>query len=129
MTGTFAYVGNWTVKEGKVEEVRNYLAAQAEVVETNEPRLISFNFYLDEDTRRVSCVQVHPDAASMAAHVELITKHLNEAMDWIDTIELEQYFGEKSSKLAELLEPWSGPHIPERYLPEHVAGFTRSTVR
>ena len=71
MTGTFAYVGNWTVKEGKVEEVRKYLAEHAEVVETNE----------------------------------------------------------KSPQLTELLEPWSGRHVPERYLPEHVAGFTRSTIR
>ena len=129
MTGTFAYVGNLTIKEGKVEEARKYLAEHAEIVETNEPRLISFNFYLDEDTRRVTCVQVHPDAASMATHVELITQHLRDAMDWIETIDLAQYYGEKSPQLTELLEPWSGPHIPERYLPEHVAGFTRSTVR
>ncbi len=129
MNGTFVYVGNWTIKEGKVEDARKYLAEHTEFVEINEPRLISFNFYIDEETRRVTCVQVHPDADSMATHMALISKHLSGGMDWMDTIELEQYYGEKSPRLAELLEPWSGPQIPERYLPERLAGFTRSTVR
>lgn len=129
MNGTFVYVGNWTIKEGKVEDARKYLAEHAEFVEINEPRLISFNFYIHEDTRRVTCVQVHPDADSMATHMELISKHLTGGVDWMDTTELEQYYGEKSPRLAELLEPWSDPHVPERYLPERLAGFTRSTVR
>lgn len=129
MTGTFVYVGNWTIKEGRVEDARKSLAEHTEFVETNEPRLISFNFYIDEDARRVTCVQVHPDADSMATHMELISKHLSGGLNWLDTIELEQYYGEKSQRLAELLEPWSDPQVPERYLPEHLAGFTRSTVR
>ena len=129
MNGTFVYVGNWTIKEGKVQDARKYLAEHAEFIEINEPRLISFNFYIDEDTRRVTCVQVHPDTDSMATHMELISKHLSSGLDWMDTTELEQYYGEKSQRLAELLEPWSDPHVPERYLPERLAGFTRSTVR
>lgn len=129
MSQPFVYVGNWTVKDGKAEGARKWLAAHADFIETNEPRLISFNFYLDEPTRRVTCVQVHPDAGSMAFHMELIAQHLSDASEWLDTIELEQYYGEKSQRLAELLERWADPHVPERYLPEHLAGFTRTSVR
>ena len=129
MNGTFVFVGNWTIKEGRVEDARKALSEHTDFVEINEPRLISFNFYIDGDTRRVTCVQVHPDADSMATHMQLISKHLSGGLDWMDTTELEQYYGEKSPRLAELLEPWSSPHVPERYLPEHLAGFTRSTVR
>lgn len=129
MNTTFVYVGNFRIKEGKVEDARKHLAEQTEIFETNEPRLISFHFYINDDTRQVTCVQVHPDADSMATHMGLISKHLTAGLDWMDAIELEQYYGEKSQRLAELLEPWSAPHIPERYLPEHLAGFNRSTVR
>ncbi len=128
MSGTFVYVGNWTIKEGRVGEARKYLSEHAEFIEANEPRLISFNFYIDDATGRVTCVQVHPDADSMATHMELISKHLANGLDWMEAIELEQYYGEKSQRLSELLEPWSDPVVPERYLPERLAGFTRSQV-
>jgi hypothetical protein len=129
MNTTFVYVGSLTNKEGKFGYARKYLAEQAEFYETNEPRLISFNFFIDEATRRVTCVQVHPDTDSMLNHMGLISEHLNAGLDWMDSIELEQYYGKKSQRLAEVLEPWSAPHVPERYFPEHLAGFNRSTVR
>jgi hypothetical protein len=129
MSGPFVYVGNWTIKEGKADAARKLLAEHADFVETNEPRLISFNFYLDEATRRVTCVQVHPDADSMAFHMGLLAEHLGDASEWLDTVELEQYYGEKSAQHSALLEPWADPHVPERYLPEHLAGFTRTSVR
>ena len=129
MNTPFVYVGNFRIKEGKVEEARKHLTEQAGIFETNEPRLISFHFYIDDDTRQVTSVQVHPDADSMATHMGLISKHLAAGLDWLDAIELEQYYGEKSPRLAELLEPWSAPNIPERYLREHLAGFNRTTVR
>jgi hypothetical protein len=77
----------------------------------------------------VTGVQVHPDADSMAFHMELLAEHLAYAMDWIDTMELEQYYGKKSPRLNELVEPWSGPHVPERSLSQHLVGFTRTTIR
>lgn len=129
MNTTFVYVGSFTIKDGKVEDARKYLAEQAEFFEINEPRLISFNFYIDEDTRRVTCIQVHPDTDSMLNHMGLISDHLRAGLDWMDKIELEQYYGKKSQRLAEVLEPWSAPHVSERYFPEHLAGFNRSTVR
>jgi hypothetical protein len=129
MNTTFVYVGSFTIKVGRVEWARKSLAEQAEFYEANEPRLISFNFYIDEETRRVTCVQVHPDTDSMLNHMELISKHLSAGLDWMDAVELEQYYGKKSQRLAEVLEPWSAPHVPERYFPEHLAGFNRSTVR
>ena len=128
MTGPFVYVGNWTIKEGKVEDAKKLLAEHAEFVETNEPRLIAFHFYLDEENRSAASVQVHPDADSMAFHMELLAEHMAGAMDWLESIELEQYYGEKSPRLAELLEPWADPHVPERYLRQHLAGFTRATI-
>ncbi len=47
MSGPLIYVGTYTVKPGSQEQVRGRLAELVDFVETNEPRLIAFNTYLD----------------------------------------------------------------------------------
>ena len=39
----------------------------------------AFNAYVDADNKRVTVVQVHPDAASMEFHMSLITEHVAKA--------------------------------------------------
>ena len=54
-------------------------------VETNEPRMIAFHMYLDQDGNTLSIVQVHPDSASMEFHMQVNAKHFATAFDWLDT--------------------------------------------
>jgi hypothetical protein len=129
MSGPFIYVSTWTIKDGRLEETKKFLAEHANLVETNEPRLISFNLYLDEATRTVGVVQVHPDSASMELHMQLIAEHLSGAFDYLDTTVGEQYYGTKSEHLTELLAPWEEPSVPVTNLPTHLAGFTRTSIR
>ena len=129
MTGPFIYVGTWTIKERKLEEAKKFLKEHADLIETNEPRLISFNFYLDQGARTVTVVQVHPDSASMEFHMHLIAEHLSGAFDYLDTTVSEQYYGTKSERLTELLAPWEEPSVPVTNLPTHLAGFTRTNIR
>jgi hypothetical protein len=128
MTGPFIYVGTWTIKEGRVDEAKKFLEEHADLIETNEPRFISFNFYLDEGARTVGVVQVHPDPVSMELHMQLIAEHLSGAFEYLDTVS-EQYYGTKSEHLAELLAPWEEPGVPVTNLPTHLAGFTRASIR
>jgi hypothetical protein len=45
-------------------------------IDANEPRLIAFNEYVNEDHSEVTVVQVHPDAASLEFHMGIIgTSH------------------------------------------------------
>ena len=79
MTAPFIWVGTYAIKPGKLETARKRLAEVVDLVEANEPRLIAFNFYLDEAGTTASCVQVHPDATSMVFHMEVIAEHLETA--------------------------------------------------
>jgi hypothetical protein len=129
MSGPFCYVGTWKIREGQVEIARKMLAEHADFTETNEPRLIAFNFYIDEVNRRGCVVQVHPDAESMAFHMELLNEHAAGSLGWLESIEHEQYFGHRSDRLNEILAPWETDDVPVTIVPDHVAGFTRTTVR
>ena len=61
----FIFIGTHTLKQGKFDDFAANCAALAELVEAEEPRMIAFNVYANEDGTEVSVVQVHPDAESM----------------------------------------------------------------
>jgi quinol monooxygenase YgiN len=126
MSGPLIYVGTYTVKPASQDEARRRLAELADFVETNEPRVIAFNAYLDREGNTVSIIQVHPDSASMEFHMQVNAKHFATAFDWLDTSMSGQYFGPISDALSAELAKWDEAAT---YQPVHAAGFTRTTVR
>ena len=93
MTAPFIWVGTYAIKPGKLETARKRLAEAVDLVEANEPRLIAFNFYLDEAGTTASCVQMHPDATSMLFHMEVIAEHLETAGEWLDNVVASEVYG------------------------------------
>ena len=128
MSQPFVYVGTWTIKPGKLEEARKWLAEHADFIETNEPRMIAFHVYFDDEGGKASVVQVHPDSASMEFHMKVISEHLSGAFDYIDTILSEQYYGPMSESLSETLSKWETPGVTVTKMPVYESGFTRSNA-
>ena len=126
MSGPLINVITYTIKPGKQEEARKRIPELVDFVETNEPRMIAFHAYLDQDGNTLSIVQVHPDAASMEFHMQVNAKHFATAFDWLDTSMSGQYFGPISGALTAELAKWDEAFT---HLPVHAAGFTRTTVR
>jgi quinol monooxygenase YgiN len=129
MSGPFCYVGTWKLRDEHFEEARRWLAAHCEDVEANEPRMIAFHMFVNEQERTASVVQVHPDAESMQFHMKVISEHLGNAFDYIDHIIGQQYFGTPTPALAETLARWDSPEVVTTWKPVHDGGFTRTTVR
>jgi len=66
------YVDRSNVNPGKLEELKEAVKELATFVEANEPRLIGYHVYFNEESTLMSVVHVHPDAASLAWHMEVI---------------------------------------------------------
>src|SRR5688500_12226976 len=114
MSGPLIYVGTYTIKPGNQEDAGGRLGELVDFVETNEPRMIAFNTYLDRDGNTLSIIQVHPDSASMEFHMQVNAKHFATAFDWLDTSIGQQLFGPISDALAAELAKWDEPltHVP-----------------
>lgn len=53
-------------------------------METNEPRLLAINAYLNDDRDRYTLVQIHADSESMDTHLQIAGDRIHQALDVVD---------------------------------------------
>ena len=116
------------IKEGKLEDLKRFQKEFAEVVEANEPQLIAFNAFYNEDGTEMTSIQVHPNTASIDFHLNVLRETLGDAMsavaEFIEPKSLE-YYGTPSESALEIGSQ-TGREINIK--PLHMGGFTRSLV-
>jgi hypothetical protein len=126
MSGPFIFIATNRLRPGRLDDERRRVPDLVDFIEANEPRLIAFNEYADEEGTEVAVVQVHPDADSMLFHMELIAERAASA--YADTVEETtsiQVFGAPSDAVIETLSQQAGAGIALRVKPNHLGGFSR----
>ena len=125
MVEPFIFIGTHTIKEGKLEDFKQHFGEFAKFIEANEPRLIHFELYINEDGTEVSVVQVHPDADSMAFHMQVAAEHFVRAYDeFLDGTKSIQIYGTPSDALLEQMKQVSSSGVPV-VVKSGLAGFNR----
>lgn len=126
MTGPFIFIATNRLKDGKLSSEKERLPDLIDFIHANEPRLIAFNEYANEEGTEVAVVQVHPDADSMVFHMQLIADRAASAYaDTIDATTNVQVFGTPSGAVTDLLRRQAGAGVPLGVKPHHLGGFTR----
>ena len=129
MTAPFIFVGTHRIKEGQLDAYIEYFREFAEFVKENEPRLIVFEGYVNDEGNRMTIVQVHPDAESMEFHMQTIGKHVGEAYDrFLDGTERIDVYGVPSGGVLEMIRHLANMNEPLNISPRPVAGFTRAAT-
>jgi hypothetical protein len=126
MTGPFIFIATNRLKEGKLESEKQRVPGLVDFVQANEPRLIAFNEYANEEGTEVAVVQVHPDTDSMVFHMKLIAERAAGA--YADTLEATtniQVFGAPGAAVADTLRRQAGAGVPLNVKPHFLGGFTR----
>ncbi len=129
MSEPFIYVSTSRIKEGKLEDIKRSAREVVETAQEHEPRLIALHVFINEDGTEMTSIQIHPDAASMDFHMQVLGKHLGEFMDDApNLIEFKhfEYYGKPSMMALEMDRELAGDAVTLK--PVHVAGFTRSTT-
>jgi hypothetical protein len=80
--------------------------------------------YINEDGTEVSVVQVHPDAESMAFHMQVAGEHFAHAHEFLDTTKSVQIYGTPSDTLVEQMKLVGEPGVPV-IVKSELAGFNR----
>lgn len=129
MSGPFIFIATNRLKPGKLADERRRVPGLVDFIEANEPRLIAFNEYVNEDGTEVGVVQVHADADSMRVHMKIVAERA--AAAYAETVEATtsvQVFGPPSDAVLRMLERQGGAGVQLLVKPHHLGGFTRSHV-
>jgi hypothetical protein len=125
MTGPFIFIATNRLKDGKLNSEKKRVPDLIDFIQANEPRLIAFNEYANDEGTEVAVVQVHPDADSMVFHMELIAERAASAYaDTIDATTNIQVFGTPSGTVTDMLRRQAGAGVPMSIKPHHLGGFT-----
>jgi hypothetical protein len=128
MSDAILYVDFSEVREGALDELKAGMTALAEFVEANEPRIIAYNVYFDDDGTTMTVVHAHPDSASFEYHMEVAGPLFRELAELVRLSSIHIY-GDLNEKVLTLT------HEKARLLGQgevvvHAlhAGFTRFAV-
>ncbi len=128
MQGPLIFIATNRLKPGRLESERARVPSLVEFVEANEPRVIAFNEYVNEAGDEVSVVQIHPDAASMEAHIAVIAERARAAYaETLDATVRIQVFGQPSAEMLAALKEQAGEGVEIALHTEHLGGFTRAS--
>ena len=130
MSSPFIFIATNRLKEGQLDRERRRVPGLVEFIEASEPRLIAFHEYVNEAGDEVTVVQIHPDAASMEAHMEIVRERAQEA--YAETLEATvrvQVFGRPTDAILEILRQQAGSGVEVSVNGEHLGGFTRSSAQ
>jgi hypothetical protein len=103
-TQPLIFVTTITLKEGKLEDFKHYSEQMGKFVEENEPRIIHFEQYINEDGTELTSVQIHPDEDSMAFHMQVAGERMAQASEFLDTIKSLHIYGEPSDAFVEQMK-------------------------
>ncbi len=102
MSDPIVFVDSSEIREGKLAELKTAIKDLVEFVESNEPRPIAYNVYLDERGTRMTVVQVHPDSASMEFHMQVAAPAFAKMVQLIRLSTMDVY-GKPSDAVLEAL--------------------------
>lgn len=100
MPGPIVFLGTHRIHEGKLDVAKEASAELAQFVRDNHPRVLHFEIYIDDETREMTVIQVHPDEESLMLHMQLAGDRLARAYEFLDTVAV-RMFGNPSERFKE----------------------------
>jgi hypothetical protein len=127
-TGPFIFIATNRLKPGKLEAEGQRVPGLCDFIEANEPRILAFNEYANEEGTEVGVVQVHPDVDSFTFHMDVVRERASQAYaETLDATTSIQVYGAPTATILEMLKRSAGPTVAFSVKPYHLGGFTRLT--
>jgi hypothetical protein len=126
MAGPFIFIATNRLKAGKLEAEGRRVPGLVDFIRANEPRLIAFNEYANDEGTEVAVVQVHPDADSFEFHMGVVRERASRAYE--ETLEATtgiEVFGAPTEGIFEMLRRSAGGGVQYSVKQHHLGGFTR----
>lgn len=104
MADPIVYIDRSRITDGKLEELKEGVRQLLDFVEGQEPRLISYGFYVDERAMRMTVIAIHPDSASLELHLTIGGPEFRKLRALVDLTEIEVYGRPSDAAVVQLRE-------------------------
>ena len=71
MAQPIIYLDTSEVRPGRLEKLKAAMNDLAQFVQANEPQLLAYSVYFNDDRTRMSVLHINPDSASLARHMKI----------------------------------------------------------
>ena len=125
MSEPVVFISHFTVKEGKLDELKRLAGEVERSLQEGKPRTAAWLVYLDEDRTKVSFVHCFPDARSMDLHFEGSDERSAAVYEFVEPDGSEIYGRPSDEAMETMRQAATGSGVSLRFLPDHVGGFLR----
>ncbi len=122
------YIDRSDVHEDELDNLKAAIPALVAFVESHQPQMAHYAFYLDEDKCEMIVVSVHPDAASLERHIEIGGPEFEKLAPYLSLRQIE-FFGTLGDRTVDLLRQKASALGDDGTVSMHeqFAGFDRIT--
>lgn len=113
MSEPFIFINTYGIKEGMTDVFREQAQEVVDLVRAEEPQMLFFGFFINEEGTEATTLQVHPDADSMLFHMEVAKQHIEESVDFLDFSNMSVgVYGTPNQAVLETMRQLSGTGVP-----------------
>ena len=125
MSEPFVFITSHTLNDGELEAYMQQNSEFVAFLAANEPRLLDFRVYMNDEQTEVTFLFVFPDAEAADAHLQLAQDYIARGLQITKTARLE-VFGTPGPLLQQALDGNAAQGVAVDVKPNHLGGFSRS---
>ena len=113
MSEPLIFINTYAIKEGMADRYQELTAGVIDMVKSEQPQILYFAFYLNDEGTEATTLQIHPDSESMLRHMQLAEKHIQESAEAIDFTKMGiSLYGNPNEAALEMMRQLSGTGVP-----------------
>ncbi len=125
MTDAFVFINTFKVREGMLGEYRLFVQELARFVEDNEPDMIQFGTYFNEESSEATALQVHRGVENFGVHMNIASQFVEESRRFIDFSDMSvSIYGTPTEPILEQMREMAGAGV-EVSINGAIASFDR----
>ena len=91
MSQPIVYVDTSEVRLGRLDELKLAMDDLVLFVEANEPRLLAYNVYFNDDGTRMTVLHINPDSAALEFHMKIAGPKFRPIGEFINMLAIDVY--------------------------------------
>lgn len=124
MSEPIVFVSNLRLKEGKVEEYKQFTRETTAWLQANRPRTIAIQEYLSKDGTELSIVIIFADADAMQVHMQRLGELPTKSFEYLEPLNI-QIYGKPNEATLEMMKMIGGSEVTFNIKPHAIGGYIR----